>query len=219
MDIWTSRTGYPIVTVMEESNGLHLQQNRYLSTGDPTLDEDELLYPIMISMLTAEGTKELTLEKRSIKVPLRDLSFFKLNAGQAGFYHTLYSPARLIKLGDTMTRGHQPVEDRIGIIGDATALATSGYQKTSALLGLLLTLTAETNKNVWITIGRAFTALQSAFLFESPEIRIALTNLKKDIYSPVALQLGWDFSLSDDLSSQEQKAEIFKEAGLAGNEM
>lgn len=59
-------------------------------------------------------------------------SFYKFNSSQAGFYRTNYPPERLLKLG--LSRQSLNIEDKIGLIGDITALVISGQATTASLL-------------------------------------------------------------------------------------
>lgn len=37
MDPWTLKIGFPVITVKETDKGLHVTQNRFLSTGVPNV--------------------------------------------------------------------------------------------------------------------------------------------------------------------------------------
>lgn len=68
---------------------------------------------------------------------IRDIddSFYKLNSSQTGFYRTNYPPQRLAKLGSA--RDRLSSEDKIGLIGDAAALAVAGEGTTAGLLAFV----------------------------------------------------------------------------------
>ena len=72
-----------------------------------------------------------------------DESVYKLNANQTGFYRTNYPPQRLVRLG--AARSKLSVEDKIGLIGDAAALAVAGEGTTAGLLALIAQFKDETN--------------------------------------------------------------------------
>ena len=57
---------------------------------------------------------------------------YKLNSNQTGFYRTNYPPGRLGKLGKMQDR--LSIDDKIGLIGDAGALALAGEATTPGLL-------------------------------------------------------------------------------------
>ena len=70
-------------------------------------------------------------------------SFYKLNKDLSGFYRTNYPADRLEKLGQSLDL--LSTEDKIGLIGDAAALAVSGDGNTAALLALLEGFKGEKN--------------------------------------------------------------------------
>ncbi|KAF8461376.1 peptidase family M1-domain-containing protein [Kalaharituber pfeilii] len=219
MDIWTKKVGYPVITVTEKGNELHLRQNRFLRTADVKPEEDQTLYPIFVGLRTKEGVQEdLAFSTRETIIPLKDTEFFKLNADHAGIYRTSYTPERLTKLGEAAKADLLTVEDRAGMVADAGALAASGYQKTSGLLGLLSGLSDEKEVVVWDEITTRVAAIRGAWIFEDEALKKALKAFQKDLTSPQAHAIGWEFTSSDTHLEQQKKALMFGSAGLAGDE-
>jgi aminopeptidase N len=125
------------VTVAEEPGQISVRQSRFLTTGDVKPEEDETTWWIPLSLKSGAQIKSpgsaLTVKEDTIRDV--DDSFYKLNADQSGFYRTNYPPARLSHLGQMRERLSTP--DRIGLMGDATALAVAGDGTTAGLLTLL----------------------------------------------------------------------------------
>ena len=228
MDIWTKNIGYPVVTVTENKDSIHVQQNRFLRTGDVKPEEDQTLYPVFLGLRTKSGVDEtLTLSTRetNLSVPFDptsdESSFYKLNADHSGLYRTAYPPSRLSKLGRAAKDGLLTVEDRAGMLADATALASSGYQSTPGLLSLLQNLDQEPEFVVWSQILSSIAALRAAWVFEPDPIREALKTFQRTLVSPLAHKKGWSFpeTPTDDNHLESQfKALLFGSAGLAGDE-
>ena len=173
MDIWTKNVGYPVVSVTENegSNTIHVKQNRFLRTADVKPEEDKTLFPVFLGLRTKQGVdEELTLSGREHDFKVQDLDFFKINANHAGIYRTSYSPARLEKLGQAAKEGLLTVEDRAGMIADAGALASSGYQKTSGLLSLLKGFDSEPEFVVWSEILTRISAIRAGWVFEDQKV-------------------------------------------------
>ena len=219
MDIWTKKVGYPVVTVSEKENGIHVQQNRFLRTADVKPEEDETLYPIVLGIRTKDGVDEdLTFTTREEDIPLKDTSFFKINADHSGIYRTSYTPERLTKLGEAAKAGLLTTEDKAGMLADAGALAQSGYQKTSGVLGLLSGFNEEKNVVVWNEITARIGAVRSAWIFEQEDVKDGLKAFNRDLTSPLAHKLGWEFTEDDDHLLQQFKATMFGNAGLSGDQ-
>lgn len=218
MSPWTTKIGFPVLTVTETSEGIHIKQNRYLQSTDIRDDEDSTIFPVMLGLRTQDGTQDnIVFNSRSIDVALDTTEFFKLNANHCGFYRTLYTPERLSKLGQTMKSELLSVEDRIGLLADCGALAMSGQQKTSALLDLLADMGEESNGVVWSQILARLDAVEDTWKFEEGKVKLALQAFTRKIVAPKALELGWDFKEGEDLTLAQQKAAMFAKAGLAGD--
>lgn len=135
-----------MLTVAEEPGQIGVRQSRFLSTGDVKPEEDQTTWWIPLGLKTdpkdaSAATKALTAKQET----LRDIdeSFYKLNADQMGFYRTNYPPGRLAKLGSA--RNKLTVQDKIGLIGDAGALAVAGDGKTAGLLAFVQDFQDEEN--------------------------------------------------------------------------
>ncbi|KAL9082159.1 MAG: hypothetical protein Q9159_006674, partial [Coniocarpon cinnabarinum] len=147
VDNWILKIGFPVVTVAEEPGQISVQQKRFLSTGGVKSEEDQTTWWVPLN-LRRTGDVKTQAEKVALTTKestIRDINdnFYKLNANQTGFYRTNYPPGRLEKLG--ASRHNLSVEDKIGLITDASSLAVSGDGTTPALLGLLQEFQDETN--------------------------------------------------------------------------
>jgi aminopeptidase N len=135
---WISQIGFPVVTVAEEQGQISVTQSRFLTSGDVKPEDDETVWWIPLGLKTgadaAEGGMSTLRTKTSI---IRDIdtSFFKLNTDSTAFYRTNYTLDRLKKLGGS--RNQLSTEDKIGLIGDAAAVAYSGNGTTAAYLAFI----------------------------------------------------------------------------------
>lgn len=222
MSIWTQKVGYPLITVTEDSsnNTIHVKQNRYLTTGDVKPEEDETIYPVFLALKSKNGIDEsIVLDSREKTITIDGgLDFYKLNANQFGIYRTSYSPERWTKLGQAGVDGLLSVEDRAGLVADAGALATSGYQSTSNLLNLVSSWKNENNHVVWSAIITRVVALKSAWMFEDEATVEALKTFSRDLVSSKAHSIGWEFKDSDSFDEQNLKSTLFGSAAAAGDE-
>jgi aminopeptidase 2 len=220
MDIWTKKVGFPVVTVTEGTDSIHLKQNRFLRTGDVKPEEDTTLYPVFLGLRTKEGVnEELTLFGREADYKLKDQDFFKLNADHTSLYRTSYTPERLRKLGLAAKEGLLSVEDRAGMIADAGSLAASGYQKTSGILSLLDSFKKEPDFVVWQVITGRIGSLRGAWMFEDQATRDALKRFQLDLVKDKAHELGWTFGENDGHIEQQFKSLMFGAAGFGDDEV
>lgn len=220
MDIWTKHVGYPVVTVTENEDrkSIHVKQNRFLRTGDVKPEEDETLYPVFLGLRTKDGVDEqLTLNSREADFKVPSTDFYKLNADHSSLYRTSYTPERLEKLGQAAAAGHLSVEDRAGMISDAGALASSGYQKTSGVLSLLKSFSGEPEFVVWSELLTRISSIRSAWIFEEQKTQDALKAFQRDLASTKAHEKGWSFAPNEDHIEAQFKGLLFGSAGLAGD--
>ncbi|PNS17873.1 Aminopeptidase 2 [Sphaceloma murrayae] len=220
MTIWTKNVGYPVVTVSEDdSNKIHVKQNRFLRTADVKPEEDKTLYPVFLGIRDKDGIdEELVLSGREHSFEVKDKEFFKINADHSGLYRTSYSPERLTKLGEAAKKGLLSVEDRAGMIADAGALAASGYQKTSGVLSLLQGFDTESEYVVWDELTARIASVRAAWVFEDQKVKDALKAFQRELVAKKSHELGWDFKESDGHVQQQFKSLLFSSAALAGDE-
>ncbi|CAM9024098.1 unnamed protein product [Wickerhamomyces anomalus] len=223
MGIWTQKTGYPIISVEEDAeNGtIKVKQNRYLSTGDVKPEEDEVIFPVFLALRTQDGIdKSVVLDTREKTLKLeKGLDFYKLNGDQFGYYRTSYPPERWTKLGKAGSEGLLSVEDRTGLVADAGALATSGYQSTSNLLSLVHSWKNETNYVVWTEIITRVAAVKNAWIFEDQVVTDALKQFSQSLVAPKIHSLGWEFKKSDSFKDQNLKTVLYGSASASGDEI
>lgn len=110
-------------------------------------EEDDTLWWLPLGLktnpkATGAATKALTIKEDTIRDV--DETFYKFNSDQVGFYRTNYPPARLELLGKE--RHKLSVEDKIGLVADAAALAVAGQGTTAGLLVLVEKFKDEKNK-------------------------------------------------------------------------
>lgn len=199
---WTLKVGFPMITVDETGDGkIKVTQNRFLSTGDVKPEEDETIWWVPLEVKTLNGGKvsidhKAVLTERSAEYNVGKADNFKLNAETVGVYRVKYSPERLTKLGQDAS--HFTVEDRVGLISDATTLARAGYAKTSGSLNLVAEL-GKTEKEFlpWSQIGGAIGRL-TAVWWEQPEAtRNAINKLRLDLFRPIVDRMGYEHGADD----------------------
>ncbi|KAF2085743.1 hypothetical protein K490DRAFT_46004 [Saccharata proteae CBS 121410] len=218
MDPWIRKIGFPLVTVAEEPGQITVQQRRFLLSGDVKPEEDETTWWVPLglkngSQTTAKDTSALTVKEDTIRGI--DDSFYKLNANQDGFYRTNYPPARLMKLGSAKDK--LSVEDKIGLIGDAAALAQSGDATTAGFLSLVEGFQDEQEYIVWQQIILALGNIRSK-LSDDEEISRGLRTFTRKLVTPATDKIGWEFAENESFLTGQNRAQLIAAAGLAGHE-
>jgi len=217
MEPWIRKIGFPVLTVAEEPGQVGIKQSRYLSTGDVEAKDDATTWWIPLGLQGKSGIKEvaaIAFMKKEDSLKDVDDVFYKLNKNNAGFYRTNYPPARLAKLGtqvDLLT-----VSDKIGLIGDAGALALSGEAATPGLLALTQGFTHETDYLVWSQILSSLATVKSVF-YENSGIVEGLKKFILKLITPAVTKIGWESSSSDDFLTSQLRSLLISTAGANGH--
>ncbi|XMA13399.1 hypothetical protein WAI453_006190 [Rhynchosporium graminicola] len=211
MKVWTGNPKHPVLEIEESEEDGTITVIQTPFSASKAEDESTTVYPIFLEILTSQGNfKELLgAEPKTIKVRL---DFYKINPGQAGFYLVAYPVARVQKLGEEVFKGILSVEDRIGILTDAAALAMAGFSdlRTSDLLSLLQKFEDEPNFFVWKTIVGLLREISKRLLFEDEMIRNAFMDFHRILVSRCLYRIGR-------IEEQDSTTDIRFKALLFGN--
>ena len=216
--VWTKNVGHQVVTVTENHGVVSVKQNRFLRTGDVRDDEDQMLYPIFLNVRTLDGVDSrsmLTERESTIHVPIQN-DFFKVNANHVGFYRTLYSPDRLLKLGES--KALLSPEDRAGLISDTAVLSSAGYNKTSVFLQFMEKFGGDSNYSVWKQTTSSLSSVHAAWAFENEKVITGLLSFQRKLVGAKAHELGWQFNDQPDENVKQFMALMFAAAARAGDQ-
>ncbi|KAF8682603.1 ERAP1-like C-terminal domain [Rhizoctonia solani] len=205
MKNWVFEIGFPFLTVTETADGIHVRQDRFLSTGDATDAENQTIWHIPLSLLTvgADGKAtvdhSIVLSERETDIKLDTSRPWKLNAGTVGVFRSAYTPERLAKLGEEASRSGSvfSLEDRVGLVSDAMVLARAGYGKTSGGLNLISRLHDESEHLVWEGIASHLNTIEKVWWEQPAEQLEALKAFRRYLFTPLVKKLGYDFDDND----------------------
>ncbi|MCJ1399571.1 hypothetical protein MMC11_002773 [Xylographa trunciseda] len=218
MDPWIRKIGFPVLTIAEEPGQIGIRQTRFLSTGDVKAEDDSTLWWIPLGLKTESASSDASTEALTTKEQtLRgiDETFYKLNADVNGFYRTNYPPQRLTKLGQARSR--LSVEDRVGLVGDAAALAISGESTTAGLLSLCAEFKEESSLMVWAQIIKSLNNIRSVFA-GNKAVEDGLQKFVLELVTPATERIGWESTPKEDNLTTRLRSLMIITAGGAGHE-
>ncbi|KAJ2995303.1 hypothetical protein NUW54_g7413 [Trametes sanguinea] len=227
MDNWVKKMGYPIISVTEKEGGVHVRQERFLETGPADAAHNETIWTVPLSILTMNEDESFEihsdelLTEREKFIPLDMSRLFKLNSGTTGFYVVQYSPERLITLGKQAVSSDSPfsLQDRIGLVRDAFALASSGHSSVSSALGLVNSMCATWQADeylVWDAVADSLSRIASTW-WEHPEVLGPLNAFRMSLFGPIAKRLGFEPLASDTTDDQQLRVKAIEQAAEAGD--
>ncbi|KAL8712788.1 MAG: hypothetical protein Q9220_002996 [cf. Caloplaca sp. 1 TL-2023] len=218
MDPWIKKIGFPVLTVAEEPGQIGVRQSRFLLTGDVKTEEDDTLWWIPLGLKsTSKASGQAAAEALVTKeetVRGVDEAFYKLNSDQTGFYRTNYPPARLAQMGEQSDR--LSIEDKIGLVADAAALAISGDSTTAGLFTFISKLSDETNHAVWTQMISSLGNIRSVFAENGP-VADGLKDFTLKLVSQATEKIGWDYTEEEDYLTGQLRALLISTAGSAGH--
>ncbi len=192
MAVWTTTSGYPLLSVEETAKGLALSQERFFANPKSAVkSKDKTVWPIPLSLLSQKGSKNLGLvSKKKTIIEASNASWLKLNTHETSLFRTQYSNALLEKLATAIKEGKLSAVDRLGVIRDAFALAQSGHISATVPLSLL---NAYENEDDYIVWSEILTGLgQISNILYGTDVYPAFRAYAKNIVSPAAARAGWE---------------------------
>ena len=136
-----------------------------------------------------------------------------VNAGQSGYYRTLYAPAAFAALS-TAFASVRPI-DQLGILSDVSALSFAGLQPVSDLLDLAQNLPADSQPQVLASSAQLFRNLYS-YSEGNAARQASLTRFAAARLLPVLDRLGWVPRQDESDSEAKLRDSLIVSLGSAG---
>ena len=215
MDTWTSQMGYPVLTVesRHEADGVKLDvsQSRFLFSnvveeeGGPSTDSGQTeggMWKVPLNVAASwddDGVATLLEAREDTLVlppaPTTEASWFKVNAGQTGFYRVNLSARDWDALIPAVRSRALSDTDRLGLQNDAYALSRGGYLPISQFLALAEGYRDETDASVWRDLAGNLGDLDT--LLSDEPCYPAFKLLCQGLFSPLAARMGWEAKPGD----------------------
>lgn len=223
MDNWITKTGFPILSVTETKDGIHVRQDRFLETGPAEEQDNQTIWSIPLALLSVDETGKakvdsLVLDTREASFSINTEGHFKLNAGTFGVYRVHYLDERLYRIAREAAEGDNvfSLNDRIGLVHDAMALAKSGYASVSSALTVVEIFKGEKEFLVWDSISMNLHLLVSTW-WEHEDVTLGLNKFRRDLFVPLVKRLGYEYSSSDSIDISQLRTRAIEQAANAGD--
>lgn len=128
-----------------------------------------------------------------------------VNAGQKGYFRTLYAPAQFKALGDDFAK--LPVVDQLGVMMDASALAQTGQQPESDLLDLADKVPLDASPDLWQMVAGMLGGIDDMYKGQ-PERQAAFRKYALSRLSPKFEQLGWESREGDSSTVKDLRTSL-----------
>jgi aminopeptidase N len=214
---FTLQPGIPLIHVDETScvggkTTLHLTQGEF--TRDRP-DKKPLKWRVPVIAQAVGGTSVRTLVsdgKADLVVP--GCGAVVVNAGQSGYYRTLYAPSGFAAVRDGFTK-LAPI-DQLGLMGDAWALGMGGLQPASDYLDLVTATPVDADPQIWGDIADNLYGLDGYYDGDAARQatfrRFAIARLH-----PVFERLGWQSRAGESAPTKILRTQLIGVLGALGD--
>lgn len=138
-----------------------------------------------------------------------------VNAGQKGYYRTLYAPAQFKALAAGFAT--LPVVDQLGVMMDAGALATVGLQPEADLLDLTAKVPLDASPDLWLQVAGTLGGIDDLYEGDAKQ-QAAWRKYALSRLSPKFAQLGWENRDGDSAQVKQLRARLIGTLGTLGDQ-
>ena len=111
-----------------------------------------------------------------------------VNAGQSGYYRTLYTPTAFKALSDSFTK--LPEIDELGLMGDTWSLGMAGLQPASDVLDLVQRVQADASPEIWEEVAGVLAGLDNYYKGDTAR-QAVLRKFAIARLAPEFARIGW----------------------------
>lgn len=217
---FTTKPGIPLVKVtgMTCKKGvttLNLEQSEFSvdRKDDVAAKPQQWKVPLLVSSGSGEPVRTI-LDGGKATVSVNGCGPVVINAGQLGYYRSLYSPKMLQSLKTAMPT-LAPV-DQMGLIADNLALSASGYQPYGPAFDLLAAVPGNANP---VVLGNAFGDFVGAWrtLDKDAAGQKKLAAKVAATYKPRLLALGFEPKAGESLPDADLRSTLIGGFGTMGD--
>ena len=190
---FTTQPGIPLVQVgptqcVGGNTVATLTQTQFSSDERSQVAARPLAWHVPVRASAGGATIQVVTEGPTMQVQVSGCSPLLINAGQTGYYRTLYQPAQAQALEGAFLN-LSPV-DEYGVMSDQLALSNTGYQPMATGLDFLSEVPANANAKLVQAAVRQWSGLYDT-LESDPAARAAIASRVIKLYGPRMQQLGF----------------------------
>src|SRR3989338_9822074 len=165
---WTSKGGYPLITVTDNGKHFNVRQSRFFASSIAAKTaRDSTLWQIPISSVNSKGKRQkFLMQTRAMRIPKQN-TWLKLNADESALFRVHY-PARMREaLAKPVQTKKLNARDRLGLVRDMFALAETCKLSTVDSLAFVQNYRNEDEYVVWASIAGGIAKIHSLSANES----------------------------------------------------
>ena len=201
---FTLQAGIPLIRVTSTRHGIRLTQDRF--TADDTGNASaSWRVPVIEKALGAKAEwRGMASRDKPADIALPKGAVPIVNAGQAGYFRTLYDKTLSAKLAARF-RALAPA-DQLGLLNDGRALGYSGYQPMTNVLALMAQARTGMHPYVLANVAGQIEALDR--LYRGLPGRTAFRAYGLRVLGPLFVQVGWKARPGEDPNLSQLRSQL-----------
>ncbi|MDE2163752.1 MAG: M1 family metallopeptidase [Alphaproteobacteria bacterium] len=201
---FTLQAGVPLIRVAATASGIRLTQDRF-AVDDSGKAPTTWQVPVVEKSLGAKHEwRGLVVRGKPIDIAEAKGAVPIVNAGQAGYFRTLYDQTLAAKLAAHF-RALQPI-DQLGLLNDEKALGYAGYQPITDVLALIGQARAGMNPSVLADVAEQVSGVDA--LYRDLPGRAAFRAYGLRVLQPLFAAVGWTPRAGEDANMPMLRSEL-----------
>jgi len=189
---FTLQPGVPLIRVtaagcVDGKTALTLTQGEF-TKDRPGKQSLAWRVPVIASVVGSSTDARTIVEGGSGKLDVSGCGPVVVNAGQTGYYRTLYAPAQFAEVRNGFAKLSSI--DQLGVLNDVWALGMTGLQPASDYLDLASATPVDADPQIWGDIAGSFTSLDAYYAGDAAR-RAKLRTFAIARLAPVFAMIGW----------------------------
>lgn len=205
---FTLQPGVPLISVTRNKSGITLTQSRF-AVDDSGKEKLTWHVPVTVSAVDGKVLWRGIVGAEPVEVSLPKGSVAVVNAGQAGYYRTLYDSKLFAALAERFA-GLSPY-DQLGLLSDTNALGRNGNAPVTDILVLLGKASPAMEGDVQQAIASQTGGL-AQLLKELPGEAMAKA-YSAAVLKPLFAQVGWDEKAGENSNTALLRSELIEALG------
>jgi len=188
---FTLQPGIPLIRVEASACSKHATTLK-LTQGEFTRDRPDkqpLRWHVPVIAQAAGGKAVSTVVDGDATLTVPGCGTLLVNAGQSGYYRTLYAPAQFAAIKKDFAK-IAPI-DQLGLIGDAWALGMTGLQPASSFLDLAKATPLDADPQIWDDIAGDLSGMDEYYDGDAKR-QATFRAFATKLLSPVFQRVGWE---------------------------
>ncbi len=217
---FTTKPGVPLVRVtaascVNDQTTVTLEQSQFSRDrkAETAASPQDWRIPLLITLVGKQPVRSVMGDKTT-SVAIEGCGTVLLNAGQQGYYRSLYEPAMIAALAKTMP-AMAPI-DQLGLLADQFALSAGDYQPMNQPMNLLVAVPADANPAVAEAAVQRWAGIYQT-LTSKPEGQSAIAAMAISAWKPRLTQLGFAPDAADSVNDANLRSTLIDALGEMGD--